>query len=398
LNSATRDRVEQWLRHPAWGPWLKLVLFAALAAALVHQVIHRQDWAEAWTAMRQSGAEARWPLLLLVLALVPFNWGLEAEKWRRLISPLERIGFRRALRATLSGVTLGLFTPNRIGEYGGRVWYLSPGRRMAAVPLSLMGSWAQILVTGMLGALSGILFYYRFARIQQWPFLGKPVPWLMAIAVLSLVALVAYLLFPLWIGKVGHWSWWKRLPRTLRPPLRLLESLHPALLGQAFGLSAARYLVFAAQYLILLRVFNLALGWGQGFVALGTLFLMQSLLPSLSAFEWLKRGNLALFVFGVFIPDSAHAEWSILAASTGLWAINLVLPALLGYAFLLGQSGAPKQLPTKHPFSATPSAAASAAATHAPHRSPSNALPESAQTPSAARRSGEGKARPEARP
>lgn len=337
--SQPSSKLEQLLRHPGWGPWLKLALFAALAAALVHQVIHRQDWTEAWHAMQQSGAPGRWPLVLVVLLLVPLNWGLEAEKWRRLVSPLERLRFGQAFAATLSGITLGLFTPNRIGEYGGRIWYLSPGRRMAAVPLSLMGSWAQLLVTGILGALCGVLFYYRFTRDLAWPSIHQPLAWLLAIGLLSLLALGAYLWFPRWIPHLRHWTLWKRLPKSFRPPLGLLEMLSPALLGQAFALSGARYVVFAAQYLILLRVFDLPLGMGQGFVALGTLFLMQSILPSLSAFEWLKRGKLALLVFGVFIPESAHAELSILAASTGLWAINLVLPALLGYGLLLAQTG-----------------------------------------------------------
>ncbi len=331
--------LERLLGLPGWGRWLKLALFAALAAALIHQVIHRQNWSDAWTAMRQSGAGQRWPLVLLVVALVPLNWGLEAEKWRRLVSPLQRLGLGRALAATLSGVTLGLFTPNRVGEYGGRIWYLSPGRRMAAVPLSLMGSWAQILVTAMAGSLCGVLFYRRYTRSTPWPALDNPMPWLIGIGVLSVLALLAYLWFPRWIGRVGHWSWWKRLPPSLRPPTGLLQALRPGLLGQAFALSGARYAVFAAQYLVLLRVFDLPLGWGQGFVALGTLFLLQSLLPSLSAFEWIKRGELALFVFGAFIPEAANAELSILAASTGLWAINLVLPAILGYALLLGQPG-----------------------------------------------------------
>ena len=59
-----------------------------------------------------------------LLALVFVNWGFEAKKWQVLLKPLQPINFFTAFKSVLSGVTLSINTPNRIGEYGGRILYI----------------------------------------------------------------------------------------------------------------------------------------------------------------------------------------------------------------------------------------------------------------------------------
>jgi len=53
----------------------------------------------------------------LVIILAFLNWGLEAKKWQVLIKNLEPLNYFVALKGVLSGVTLSLNTPNRMGEY-----------------------------------------------------------------------------------------------------------------------------------------------------------------------------------------------------------------------------------------------------------------------------------------
>ena len=57
----------------------------------------------------------------LVILLAFLNWGLEARKWQVLLKPIQQINFFRAYKSVLSGLALSLNTPNRMGEYGGRI-------------------------------------------------------------------------------------------------------------------------------------------------------------------------------------------------------------------------------------------------------------------------------------
>jgi hypothetical protein len=59
--------------------------------------------------------------------LVGVNWGLESLKWQRLIYPLETPVFLPVvLKSVLCGVTVSMLTPNRTGEYVGRI--LNPSK------------------------------------------------------------------------------------------------------------------------------------------------------------------------------------------------------------------------------------------------------------------------------
>src|SRR5690606_36936685 len=60
-------------------------------------------------------------ILLLIVLLMFVNWLLEAAKWKFLIKKIQPISTWRAIESVFCGLTLAVFTPNRVGEYGGRV-------------------------------------------------------------------------------------------------------------------------------------------------------------------------------------------------------------------------------------------------------------------------------------
>ena len=70
------------------------------------------------------GFDLEYGYLIIALILVPVNWGIETFKWKYLIKKIEYISFSKAFKSILSGVTIGIFTPNRMGEFAGRIFYL----------------------------------------------------------------------------------------------------------------------------------------------------------------------------------------------------------------------------------------------------------------------------------
>ena len=98
-----------------------------------------------------------WMFVVCVILSI-LNWGLETAKWRLLILKIEKISFTRAFKAILSGVTVSVFTPNRIGEYAGRVVYINTADRIKAALITVISSLSQLTITLLVGALS-LLFY-----------------------------------------------------------------------------------------------------------------------------------------------------------------------------------------------------------------------------------------------
>ena len=100
-------------------------------------------------------------LVVLVFLMMFFNWLVEAIKWKFLIAKIEKVSMLTSLRAVFSGITVSVFTPNRIGEYGGRVFCLEKADRMQGVLITVLGSMAQLLTTIFFGSM-GILFLNNY--------------------------------------------------------------------------------------------------------------------------------------------------------------------------------------------------------------------------------------------
>ena len=131
----------------AMALWVGGALFIWLTYAIYQQLVHQKNLPAALEHMQRTILEKGLSLLLLVVAMMFVNWGLEARKWQLLVSPLEKVPFMRAFSAILSGVTLSVNTPNRIGEYGGRILYLENRNKLKAIAATIVGSYSQLIIT-----------------------------------------------------------------------------------------------------------------------------------------------------------------------------------------------------------------------------------------------------------
>ena len=98
------------------------------------------------------------------------NWFLEALKWKFLVQKIEVITTWKAVESVFCGLTWAVFTPNRIGEFGGRVFSLSPNKRIKGAVVMTVGTIGQMVLTNVLGLLALSWFLYRFIHLN--PFLN----------------------------------------------------------------------------------------------------------------------------------------------------------------------------------------------------------------------------------
>jgi len=77
-------------------------------------------------------------LLVWTFLLMFVNWGVETLKWQYLIIKIEKIPYWKAFEAILSGISVSIFTPNRIGEWFGRVFILKKGNPWQGVFITMI--------------------------------------------------------------------------------------------------------------------------------------------------------------------------------------------------------------------------------------------------------------------
>ena len=271
--------------------------------------------------LRRLGDAAAGPqawMLSLVLSLVFLNWALETRKWQVLMRRVHPFGFMEAFRAVLTGVAFSLGTPNRIGDFGGRMLHVPPGKRGRSVTLSLFASFSQLLVTLLMGSVGVFLLAERLrAHGGRWVDLLQ---W--AVAISLAVALPVFLRPDRVTGLFKRLPGWTRLDgyATAVADLRMTEK------AEVFLLSLLRFLVFGVQYCLMLRYLGVGIGWWEGFWAVAVFYLAMTLLPTVALLELGFRWQFSLLVFGLFTDNLL----GIYVAATGIWLFNLVLPALAG--------------------------------------------------------------------
>ncbi|MBL0330499.1 MAG: flippase-like domain-containing protein [Bacteroidetes bacterium] len=263
--------------------------------------------------------ENRWYTVALLLLMIA-NWSVEAIKWKRLIEPLEKINFNQSLKGVLAGVTISIFTPNRIGEFAGRVFFLKQSDKIQATIMSLMGSISQLLVTVVAGILAFYILekkYYDFFQIET--FVSVNLLFLILLFIIVLSASAIYLM----LKKQPQSEKFKKYFETLK--LHSKKSLNTVL-----NLSILRYIIFSIQYYLALKIFGINGGVMIVFSLIALTFFVTSAIPTFALTEIAVRTGVAIYFFGTI--SDAHA--SILAASLFLWMINLAIPSIVGSLFV----------------------------------------------------------------
>jgi hypothetical protein len=305
---------------------LKLLIAALLGWAIYRQVFAKQQVEELWAALVRHFNYPNLLWLVAVVLLAPLNMALEAMKWRQLISGFSNLSFWQTFKAVLAGTSIAIITPNRVGEYGGRVLFMEEGQGWKSVIATMVGSLAQLLALLSVGLVGGVFFSVKFL---------EPEPYLVPVAISLGAAFLALLFFSYFnIDVVVPLA--KRIPfiDRFKKPLRhltVLRHYHKKELGRALGFAFLRYFTYASQYYLLLQFYGVPAPWLLGMAGIATIFLVQASVPLPPAMGLLARGEIALYVWGFFTPDNMD----ILAATFSLFVINIAVPALLGLVFIV---------------------------------------------------------------
>ena len=299
---------------------INYIIGAVLSVLLLWGVIHQlqqQIAKQGGDLFHGTGPQIYgWSCLLLL----PLNIGLESLKWRQLVRHAQALSFGKALASVLSGITFSLITPNRIGEYPGRLLFLKQQNAPRLISVSVLGAFAQLIALFTFG-LAGMIYYnVRF-----------PGP----VALAALCGTVAVILVLLLLYRKYDW-WGPRLERvrllsrlkTYKAELRQFSTAEKA---QIILISLLRFGIFTGQYLLLLLWLGVDLPILDGYLLSALFFWAMAVIPTISLAEIGIRAKVSLFLFGAFSADGV----GILGATFLLWCLNLAVPAIAGSILML---------------------------------------------------------------
>ena len=260
--------------------------------------------------------------LTAVVSLMLFNWFLEALKWKYLTRKLQHISVWQSVEAIFCGLTWAIFTPYRLGEFGGRVLFLPARKRAYGVFVMSIGQFGQGTVTNVVGAFALSWFLYTYINLNHWVVLLIATVML----VFAVFLLTCYFNIRWLVGLLNKISFLKKFERFFE----IIASYNARDLVITFAFCIARFSVFSFQYYLVIHLLLPMLPVFPSMMMVFNNFFIQSALPTLDVIDVGLRGLTASKFFG-FITNQQIA---VLAAVSSIWFVNLIIPAILGSIFV----------------------------------------------------------------
>jgi len=312
------------------GPAIKLLIIIVAFSFLFYKIFFRKDISGIFEFFKSLINSDRLHLFIISFMLMFLNWGTELAKWRFLIKRIERISFISSVVAIFSGITISSITPNRVGEYGGRVFVLSPGNRWQGVVLTIVGSISQLITTLCMGIISLLLFYPYFNLSDSLEF------------VLVFASVFAFFLLLTFYFNVSVLLRIINKIKWLTPVMKyvsVLKKMNTADLLFVLLYSILRHLIFSFQFFLLFRFAGLHIEIYHSFVVTSIIFLILAAIPTIALSEFGVRGSVTIFIFTQFFQHTSYdtqlLSLQVVSAAFLLWIINLAIPAVLGSFFIL---------------------------------------------------------------
>ncbi|MEO6884075.1 MAG: lysylphosphatidylglycerol synthase domain-containing protein [Bacteroidia bacterium] len=246
------------------------------------------------------------------------NWSFEAIKWKILIEKIQKINFYTSLKAVMAGITVSAFTPNRVGEFGGRIFFLEPENRSKGIVLTFLGNTAQLLVTIVIGAFVFMFYLAFFTPLKNY-----------FLILIDLLMVLIIIFFPLIYFKNERFKKYFFKLKFLRKheeKINLFFTFSSSELLNLLFFSFCRYIIFTMQFYFLLCVFGVEIPFLSACILIVMIFSTTTFIPTFALTELGVRSSAAILFLGIFSPNVI----GIALASIALWIVNIALPALIG--------------------------------------------------------------------
>ncbi len=310
------------MRSTVWTT-LKLCLGLAIVLAIYRRLA--LDPGSEWPGWGQ----VRWSALVLCAVLMPVNLLLETQVWRLLLAGAgASISFGRAIPAVLAGFSSGAVSPGGVGDFVGRVVRVPSGKRWVTGFAMLLSRLGDVIPLTFFGVIATLWLLPRSIDATQ--------AWMTAVVFTSVpIGLAAAAIYSgSTRGRVPA-----RLTRRLESrwpnPARAITmttSIAGPVRRRALALATARYATFVAQLVLaVIAVGATPSNIPELFGAASAVFLLRGVAPPVTLMGLGIREAAAVAVLALVGISGQFA----LVASLVVFALNIVLPAIVGIPFLL---------------------------------------------------------------
>lgn len=255
------------------------------------------------------------------------QWLAEALKWQLLLKQLIDLPFSKAVFMIFTGISFSIATPNRFGEFIGRIMHLPKGLQLQGTGYTFVGNFAQLITTCIAGSV-GVFFFQ--AKLTEFTAVG--LKYIVSVFLylgpfITLFCIFVYFKSGVFFSGIAKIN----LLRNWKDKLLQLSQLSTKLLLQLLFISLLRYGIFLIQYTLMFEVTDLGIGFTETCMGISVMLFWLAILPTISLVELGLRWQFSVLLFAPFTSNFFGLTMSV----TLIWLLNMILPAVIGLVLLL---------------------------------------------------------------
>ena len=179
-------------KYRSWISYgIKVIISILILISIYFEVFQNQILSRCMHAFETAFNIDNLFLLMFLLLLSAINWFLEAFRWRAVMQSIEEVSMSESMKAILSGLGISAFSPNRVGEFIGRVVYLKRANKVRGVLLNFVSNSALILTSYLAGYVSSLYFLNLWLTQKEWWYYLI----IVGLGLFGLILIYLYLLF-----------------------------------------------------------------------------------------------------------------------------------------------------------------------------------------------------------
>lgn len=300
---------------------VKIVIVLLGIWIIYKKIIHNQNITQLGSDIKSSFTSTKHIyLLILTIILVPINIYLEGVKWRIQLKPIENISYYKSFLSIFTGLTAGMFFPNRMGNFLGRIFMMENGDRIKAAMVTIVGGMAQMIATVSVGLIATIFFVNKYFV-------------LLTISIILIVALLLLIYFNIHVLKYFQFLIPKKFKEKTKEYFDVFSLYDKKELLKILIISFLRYFIYTFQFVLLIWAFNIPLTYLNAMIPISFTYLLMMVIPFITITEIAIRGSVSILVFEKwFIINgiSNSLELMVFSASSLLWILNIAIPSIIG--------------------------------------------------------------------
>ena len=258
--------------------------------------------------------------ILVALFLVPVNIYLEGIKWKMQLKPIENINIWKSFISIFTGITSGMFFPNRMGNFLGRIFMLEKGDRIKAAMVTIVGGMAQMIATVSIGLIAALFFVNKNLV-------------LLIIAASLIIGILLIMYFNIHFLKYFQFLIPKKFKEKTKEYFEIFSLYNKRELLKILMISFLRYFLYTFQFVLLIWAFDVPLTYFKAMIPISATYILMMIIPFITITEIAVRGSVSILVFEKWLiinNISSQYGMMVFSASSLLWIFNIAIPAIIG--------------------------------------------------------------------